>query len=64
MDDSQSLCHSKYECKYHVYGYPKGAVRCYMGGFASIWASYSTVLHARRSARSLKDTFVMTMFTS
>lgn len=24
MDDSQSLCHSKWECKYHVVWLPKG----------------------------------------
>jgi len=31
MDDSQSLCHSKWECKYHVVWIPKGRRKALFG---------------------------------
>lgn len=31
MDDRQSLCHSQWECKYHVVWIPKGRRRALFG---------------------------------
>jgi len=53
-DAYQSLSHSKWDCKYHVYSCPSDGVRYFSGKFVVIWERYSMHWPGRKSARFWK----------
>lgn len=56
MDRTESLSHSKWECKYHVVFIPKRRRKTLFGAVESRWARCSTASPGRRQVGLKKGT--------